>query len=266
MECCCTSIPNPDTNPCPVTLDVPAIIAELDRLLNAGCLNDASQYLASFREKAHECGDWRAELSMMSEQLGLCRRTNDAALAEECVSSVQQILTEHRMNDTVSGATVLLNAATTLKCFGEAERSMPIFRHVARVYSANLDPADYRIAGLYNNMALSYADLGAYEEAERHFELALLTVSKTTNPGNDLAVTYCNMAEMYYAQNSEDARIEQCLDRAYENLCAEGLPHDGYHAFTLSKCIPCFDKHGFFLYAKELRERMDGINRRLKKL
>ena len=53
-----------------------------------------------------------------------------------------------------------------------------------------------------------------------------------------------------------------CSFRAWENLNAEGLPRDGYHAFTVSKCIPSFDYFGFFLYAAQLRERVKEIYER----
>ena len=51
-------------------------------------------------------------------------------------------------------------------------------------------------------------------------------------------------------------RIDDCMERAWACLNAPGLPHDAYHAFTLSKCIPAFYYFGYFLYAKKLRERM----------
>ena len=52
-------------------------------------------------------------------------------------------------------------------------RRLPLFEHVLTVYSENLDPNDYRFAGLYNNMALSYEDTGASEKAEAFFGRAL---------------------------------------------------------------------------------------------
>lgn len=160
---------------------------------------------------------------------------------------------------TVSGATVMLNAATTLKCFGRAAESVPVFEHVCRVYAAKLSPEDYRFGGLYNNMALSYADMGDYDKAERHFKLAMSVIKRCENPDNELAVTLCNMAEMYYKIDHEDARIEQCMENAWAHLNAPDLPRDGYHAFTISKCAPSFDYFGYFLYAKQLKERAAKI-------
>ena len=100
------------------------------------------------------------------------------------------------------------------------------------------------------------------EAAERYFKLALKIIEKTERPGNDCAVTWCNLAELYGRRDSEDARIEDCLDRAWACLTDPSLPLDAYHAFTLSKCIPTFDHYGYFLYAKRLRERMASIHAR----
>ena len=109
-------------------------------------------------------------------------------------------------------------------------------------------------------MALSFDDVGDLASAERYFDLALKILEKTERPGNDCAVTWCNLAELYGRRDADDPRVESCLDRAWECLTDPALPLDGYHAFTLSKCIPTFDHYGYFLYAKKLRERMATIH------
>lgn len=249
----------PDTAPCPVSLPVRDVIEELDRLYEQGREDEAQGYLESWQEKAAQSGDWRAELSFTSELLGQYRRSGDGEKSLAAVDRALRLIRERRMGQTLSGATVLLNAATTLKCFGRAAESLPVFRHVSRVYADRLDPGDYRFAGLYNNMALSCADVEDYEGAERYFKLALKIMEGCENPGNDMAVSYCNMAEMYAKQDMEDERIEQCMERAWELLNDDKLPQDGYHAFTISKCAPTFDYFGYFLYAKELKERAEKI-------
>ena len=249
----------PDTAPCPVSLPVRDVIEELDRLYEQGREDEAQGYLESWQEKAAQSGDWRAELSFTSELLGQYRRSGDGEKGLAAVDRALRLIRERRMGQTLSGATVLLNAATTLKCFGRAAESLPVFRHVSRVYADRLDPGDYRFAGLYNNMALSCADVEDYEGAERYFKLALKIMEGCENPGNDMAVSCCNMAEMYAKQDMEDERIEQCMERAWELLNDDKLPQDGYHAFTISKCAPTFDYFGYFLYAKELKERAEKI-------
>ena len=103
---------------------------------------------------------------------------------------------------------------------------------------------------------LSGAD---YEQAETYFRLALGVLRHSDAPGNDMAVTYCNLAEMYDKQNPEDPRIGECVEEAWQLLNDPQLPRDGYHAFTVSKCAPSFDYLGYFLYAKELKERAAKI-------
>lgn len=249
----------PDAEPCPDSIDVPAAIAELDALYNSGREREAGAYLERRRDEARALGDWRGELSMISELLGYHRRDGDREKGIAAVNEALDIIRLHRMGRTVSGATVLLNAATTMKCFGMAKESIPIFEHVARVYGENLDPTDYRFGGLYNNMALSYQDLGDYRRAEQHFQLALRVIAHSRDPENEMAVTWCNLAELYDRQDPEDPKIDACMERAWELLNAPSLPRNGYHAFTISKCVPSFDHFGYFLYAKELRERAERI-------
>ena len=249
----------PDAAPCPHSVDVPRLIARFDALCNQGREEDARDLLEGALETARQAGDWRAEVSVTSELLGQYRRTQEAEKGLAAVNHALAIIRAHCLGRTVSGATILLNAATTLKAFGHAAESIPIFTHVARVYADHLDPADYRFAGLYNNMALSYDDVGDVKSAERFFDLALQTLEGTEHPENDSAVTWCNLAEMYGKRDAEDARIADCLDMAWACLNAPDLPRDGYHAFTISKCAPTFDHFGFFLYAKELRERAEAI-------
>ena len=150
----------PDAAPTGETVPVPRIVRELDALYDSGREPEAGRFLEAWREKAAALGDWRGELSLLSELMGHYRRDRNEEKGLRSVEDGLRLIREHRMGGTVSGATVMLNAATTMKCFGQAERSLPFFEHVCRVYAEHLDPNDYRFAGLYNNMALSYADAG----------------------------------------------------------------------------------------------------------
>ena len=261
--CCCFDSSAyrgiPDAEPCRDPIDVPAVIRELDGLYNAGREKDALALLERWRDAARSRGDWRGELSMLSELLGYHRRDGDREKAMAAVNGALDLIRIHRMGATVSGATVLINAATTLKAFGRAKESLPVFEHAARVYADSLDPTDYRFAGLYNNMGLSYEDEGDYLQAERSFRLALNVIAHSRNPENELAVTCCNLAELYDRQDPEDPRIGEYMEMAWDYLNAPSLPRNGYHAFTISKCAPTFDYFGYFLYAKELRERAEKI-------
>ena len=249
----------PDAEPTGETIPVRELIARLDALFNSGREAEAGDFLNEWREKAAAMGDWRGELSMLSELMGYHRRDRREDKALAAVRDGMALVREHRLGSTVSGATILLNAATTLKAFGRADESIPVFEHVSRVYADHLDPADYRFGGLYNNMGLSYADVGDFENAERCFKLAMSVIARCSAPENELAVTLCNLAELYDKRDPLDERTADCMEKAWEYLNAPDLRRDGYHAFTISKCAPSFEYFGFFLYAKELRERAEKI-------
>ncbi|MBQ8074465.1 MAG: hypothetical protein IJ237_00620 [Oscillospiraceae bacterium] len=261
--CCCFDasryIGVPDTAPVENPLSVPEIIEGLDVLNNTGREAEGEAYLEQWLQEACSRKDWRAELSLRNELLGQYRRSGNAEKGIQTVNAVLDLLKIHHLGSTVSGATILLNAATTMKCFGRAKDSIPLFRHASRVYADHLDPSDYRFAGLYNNMALSFADAGELLSAETHYNMALHVLEHCPGTENDQAVTQCNLAELYDAQNPEDPRIEACLERAWDLLNATGLKQDGYHAFTISKCAPTFDRLGFFLYASQLQQRAEQI-------
>lgn len=249
----------PDASPCPTAADIPQIIAELDALLNRDDLVGGTRLLDMWTSRAAEAGDWRSELALQSELMGLHRRTGDKMAAERAVERGLELIRLHRMGGTVSGATVMLNAATTMKLLSRPAEALPIFRHVSRVYSEHLDTHDYRFAGLYNNMALACQDTGDHEGAEKHFFKALSIIRFCDAPENDTAVTWCNLAELYELMGS-GTKVENALDRAYGYLTAPEVKKDGYHAFTLSKCIPTFDRLGFFVYTAELKKRLEACH------
>ena len=241
------------------TFSVPDMIRELDELYNAGREQEAEAFLCRHRELAQKAGDWRSELSVLSELMGHYRRDRNEKAGMAAVEQGLALIREHELGESISGATIMLNAATTLKCFGFAERSMTVFRHVALVYEKKLSGEDARLAGLYNNMALSCGDLQDFAGAERYFRQALEVLDKNPGGENERAVTLCNLAELYHRQNPEDPRIAACVEGAWQALNAPGLARDGYHAFTISKCAPSFDYLGFFFQAAELRERAEAI-------
>ena len=70
----------PDAEPCAAAVDVPDVVKELDRLQNSGHLEQAQKLLERWIGAARQSGDWRSELSLQSELMGLHRRTGDNAV------------------------------------------------------------------------------------------------------------------------------------------------------------------------------------------
>ena len=197
--CCCFDASmytgTPDSTPCAVNLDIKTIIAGLDKLLYASDLTEAEKYLDRWCSRAAEAGDWRTELTLQSELMGFHRRTSDKAAAMAAVERGLELIREHRLGSTVSGATIILNAATTLKAYGMAVQSIPMFVQTCRVYSQTLDPLDYRFGGLYNNMALSASMTPPRATTRRRWALSpTATRRKTSSPSPTATSQSCTSA------------------------------------------------------------------------
>ena len=101
----------PDAEPCPRAVDVPAAVRRLDALYAENREAEAEGFLEDLLAQARAAGDWRAELSLLSELLGQYRRSMREDKALRAVNDALELIREHRMGQTVSAATVMLNAA-----------------------------------------------------------------------------------------------------------------------------------------------------------
>lgn len=117
------------------------------------------------------------------------KRTAPSLAAREAA----EIVYGEKMEEGVSGATILLNAATTENAFGDKQRARSLFGQAKRVLERELPAGDKRLAGLYNNMASLYSEEDP-ERALAYFEKALAVLSAQDVPDCEAAVTYVNMA------------------------------------------------------------------------
>lgn len=245
------------------SVPVGRIIEKLDALFSENDLSGAERLLEYWISEARMLGDARGELSLVNEMLGLSRRLGNKEKGESAVSRALALLAETEMDDTVSGATVLLNAATTKKAFGDPKGAVALYESTAEIYQAqNLDRKDPRYAAFYNNYATTLVDLAHYGKAKVLYEKAL---SLTLEIGNllDHAVTLVNMAHMYEAAESlESEKITDCLTRAEALLLEEITERSPYYAFVAEKCAPSFEYFGYFFTAKTLHDRSREIYER----
>lgn len=243
-------------------IPVKAVIEELDALFDKNLLQEAGEFLRGWLSKAREAGDWKGELTIQNELMGYYRKTGEEAEGLLAVREGLELLKKEGVYDTVTGGTTLLNAATTLKAFGHAADAVGFYEEAARIYSSKLSPSDYRFAGLYNNMALAWTDLGEYETAEQMYERALQIMKNLAGGEMELAVTWTNMACLYHVWKEEPERedmIASCLEKAISYLDDPEVKRDGYYAFTCEKCAGTFGYFGYFLKKKELEERAAAI-------
>ena len=244
------------------TVPIRSIIDKIDSLYAKNDLAQAEKVLAYWLSEAKTLGDKRGELEIRSEQIGLYRKLNNAEKGLESVEEGMRLLAELELKGTVSGATVALNAATTYKAFGYPEKALPIYKQVEEVYETKIAPNDPLFAGFYNNEALALADVGRDAEAEIAFKKAISILDGQPNKENDIAVSYVNLAHLLEGKAGREDEVYTCIEKAVAMLDTPTLPHDGYHAFVIEKCLPSIEYFGYFVDKARLEKRMKEIYER----
>ena len=241
------------------------VIEKLDEYLGHNDYAGAERHLNYWLESARAGRDQRGELTVLNEQIGLYRKLGREP---EGLAAIEQALALAKalgMEQTVSYGTTLVNAATGYKAFGKPEQALSLYKQARVLYEANLKPDDDRLGGLYNNMALALTDLHQYSRARELYEKAMDVMSRQEHGQAEMAITYCNLADLVAAEQGleeGDATIRDYLEQAEALLHTATLPQNGYYAFVCEKCAPTFAYYGFFLTAKDLEERARRIYER----
>lgn len=230
-------------------IDVRRIIEKLDVFFAKNDMGGAGRLLEYQRAEAVRLCDLEGELSIVNEMLGYYRKVNNKEKGMEAVERSLELIALLKKEESVSSATVFLNAATTMKAFGNAKDALLLYDKTENIYKDNLEPHDERFGGFYNNKALALVDMGEYKRAEECYLSALDIMINIEGGQPDMAVTYVNMAHMYEVADSDMVNV--CLENAY-NILKGDIRHDSYYAFVCTKCAPSFEYFGKVTWSEEL--------------
>jgi len=234
------------------------VIAECDRLFNAERTRELGEHLRKWRARAVELGDKKAELSILNELMGHYRMAGDYERGMAALRDGIRLISEVGISGSVSAGTILLNAATVLKAFGEVQEALRYYAEASRCYGAHLPPEDPQWAGLFNNMAAAYLDNGEPKHSEAYYRKALAILKQTGNL-MDTAVTWVNLAQLYATLPGEDAKVTECLDQAFACFESPEAEYGGYYAHTCRKCAGAFGALGQPEREDELNARAEAL-------
>lgn len=248
-----------------VPIDTSRFIQKLDAYYAKKDYDGAQRHLLYWLSEAKAGNDLRGEFTVYNEMMGHYRKAGDRAKAYDAAEKALGLIPVIGIGETAGAGTAYVNAATVYKAFGESEKALPLFEKARAVYGSTLKDDDPRLGGLYNNMALSLADLGRYREAISYYEKAIGIMLKTKNGELEAAISYLNMANAREAESGMEAAegyISEYIERAAKLLDAPGIPRDGYYAFVCDKCAPVFEYYGYFLYANKYKDEAARIYER----
>ncbi len=236
---------------------VQRITEKSDDYLSRDDFGAAEKHLRYWLESAEAFRDIRGAFFLHNELIGFYRKAGDEEKAEREIAEALALTEDPRIGkESTAAATLYVNAATAMKRFGHSGRALPYFQKAELIYDRLLPDSDGRKGGLYNNMALSLADLERFDEAEAYFLLAIETMKKVKNGEQEQALSYLNLCDILALS---DPRIPKYLDLAEKLLDTGSLPRDSYYAYNCDKCAPVFESYGRHEYAEELLIRRAEI-------
>ena len=241
------------------------IIEKLDEYMARKDYAGAERHLNYWQEEAELGYDLKGKLLILNEKIGFYRKTDSKEEACQNIDKALELLDAMDYDGSITAGTTYTNAATACQNFGEPEKAIIYFQRARIAYENSQYTAPDLLGGLYNNMGLSLASLGRYDEAIALFNKALCEMEKVSGGEPERAITYLNMADTFEAQDDpevSEAMIFDLLDKAYDLLTDTSAPEDGYLAFVYSKCAPVFSHYGYFMAANELTKRSEEIYER----
>ncbi len=221
-------------------INVERFITKLDSFFAHNDLQGATKHLFFWEKEARNLGDNLGLLTILNESIGFYRRTNDKEMALSALNEALKIINDNGLNNSVGAATIYVNAATTLKSFGNAKDCIDYFTIAEEVYEKN-GKKDYDYAALLNNKAAAFCDLKMYDEAKEYYFKAIEILNEEGKHDGDIAITYVSLAQLVFSEDSSNVeKIEEYLDLSWEFLNSQRQVRDWSYAFVLTKCAPAF--------------------------
>ena len=240
----------------------------MDKLREYEDRNDwpaVERHLKYWLAEAEANRDERGQLMLHNELMGYYRKQGKKDEAFSHAERADYLVKKLEMEDTVTAGTTWVNAGTVREAFGDPVGGLEFFERAKANYEKNLPDNDGRLGGLYNNMALSLAVCGRFDEAMGMFRNAIEVMKKQEYGELEQAITWLNMADAAEAALGPEAAeetVEEYLETAEALLNTESLPRNGYYAFVCEKCAPVFGHYGWFMTEAELKRRAEEINDR----
>lgn len=241
------------------------VITKLDEYFSKNDYLGAERHLLYWLSEAETEGDLNGEFTVRNELMGLYRKIGKMDKALEHTNAVLKLVNKMGNENSISAATAYLNAGTVYKAADNPQKSIEYFKAAKEIYEKHLAGSDSRLAGLYNNMALTLTALKDYDTARIYYDKAIKIMKTHKNGHLDCAISYLNLADLEEAEfglEKAEEKINILLKKAAEALDSTENERNGYYAFVCEKCASAFGYYGYFAYENELKERAKKIYER----
>ncbi len=241
-------------------INVGRFISKLTEALNKNDLKSAAETVEYWEKEAAALGDNMGLVSVLNEELGLYRRLGDKDKGIKAIEKTEKLLESEGLLDTLSGATVCINLATTLKAFENPDKGLYFYDLAQKVYIENGKTESFEYAALLNNKSSALIDLERFDEAESALERAIEILKAEGNHDGDIALSYLSLAHLTFERDDTAyQRVEEYIDLAWEFINSKRQKRDADWAFAISKCVPSLKYFKRELEAEVLEELAEEI-------
>ena len=236
-------------------ISISRFIAKLDSCFDRNDMKSAKECIEFWEKEARDAGDDRALLTILNEAVGFYRRTQKRGKALAAMEESLTLVDKLGLTDNLSGATIYINAATTLSFFAKEVEGLQLYDKAAQCYESEHKTETYEYAALLNNQAGTLNALKKYDEAERDWVQAIEILSRIGGHAGEIAISLVMLAHLTFDRDSTSyEKVEIILDEAWEYINSDDQLKDGNYAYVLRKCAPSFDYFQRPIEAEAMRE------------
>lgn len=224
------------------TIPVQRFIDKLDTCFNHNDMSGARECIQFWQNEARRLEDQRGLLAVLNEAVGFYRRTQKKGKALSAMRESVELVEQLGLQNTLSGATIYINAATTLSFFGQEEEGLLLYDKAAACYEQSGKTDSYEYAALLNNRAATLNALRRYDEAEQGWRQAIAVLQREGRHDGEIAISLVCLAHLTFDRDDTAyEQVEALLDEAWAYINSPRQTRDGNYAYVLRKCAPSFD-------------------------
>ena len=242
-------------------INISRFIQQLDGCFNRNDMKAARGCIEYWEAEARRLGDDRGLLTVLNEAVGFYRRSQKKSKALRAMEESLSLVEKLGLAQSPAGATITINAATTLSFFGQAEEGLRLYDKAAGFYFSSNLTETYEYAALLNNKAGTLNEWKRYDEAEENWKEAIAILKKLGSHDGEIAISLVMLAHLTFDRdNTSCEKVEALLDEAWDYLNSDNQPKDGNYAYVLRKCAPSFEYFQRPMEAQALRDVAREIN------
>lgn len=190
-------------------------------------------FLKSGLEAARYCADPGSVLVILNELMGYYRVMSRFEDCERTIEEARRTADEMGIQGTVNYAVMLLNIGTAWRVMERYEEAEGCYEQAALILNREITEPDYRMATLYNNRSILYANTGRLAEAKGDLESAMKLIRTLEESETEVAITHVNLGNICFGMQEIDEGLEH-MEAAVRIFEREEGRKDSHYSSALS--------------------------------